>query len=396
MAARLCGENRSCQYCGKEDNLKQCSRCRSVLYCSRAHQKKHWKIHKETCGNENTDTNNTGAIIIQEDDIVGLLHKTVVATQEKSVQHTKRTSNGDVSGSKSGVNTNSDEMTSKTVRDDIDAISSSQERSPLLTSNSKVNGKSLNHQQHMAFSFQQQKKEKLHSFYAEKILSNTNQCQQMCDQIINDLNMYGICVIDKFLGEELGSAILGEVCDMYRSGVFKDGQLVSHKVKDSSTTIRGDKITWVDGSEQDCAHIGDLISIVDSLIALCKNRANNGELGKHNIGERTKAMVACYPGGGTQYVKHVDNPNQDGRCITSIYYLNKDWNEKRGGLLRIFPDGNDEQIANIVPIFDRLIFFWSDRRNPHEVQASYETRYAITLWYFDKHEREKYNKAQRK
>ncbi|XP_016113993.1 egl nine homolog 2-like [Sinocyclocheilus grahami] len=102
---------------------------------------------------------------------------------------------------------------------------------------------------------------------------------------------------------------------------------------------------------------------------------------------RYQAMVACYPGNGTGYVRHVDNPNGDGRCITCIYYLNKNWDAKvHGGLLQIFPEGRNV-VANIEPLFDRLLIFWSDRRNPHEVKPALATRYAITVWYFDAKER---------
>ncbi|MEQ2179265.1 Egl nine 3, partial [Goodea atripinnis] len=86
------------------------------------------------------------------------------------------------------------------------------------------------------------------------------------------------------------------------------------------------------------------------------------------------AMVACYPGNGAGYVKHVDNPNHDGRRLTCIYYLNKSWNPKVLHTLRlIFPEGKP-YVADIKPLFDRLLIFWSDRRNPHEVQPSYAFR----------------------
>ncbi|KAH0512958.1 Egl nine-like protein 2 [Microtus ochrogaster] len=121
---------------------------------------------------------------------------------------------------------------------------------------------------------------------------------------------------------------------------------------------------------------------VDTVIRHCA-----GRLGNYVINGRTKAMVACYPGNGLGYVRHVDNPHGDGRCITCIYYLNQNWDVKvHGGLLQIFPEGRPV-VANIEPLFDRLLIFWSDRRNPHEVKPAYATRYAITVWYFDAKER---------
>ena len=66
-------------------------------------------------------------------------------------------------------------------------------------------------------------------------------------------------------------------------------------------------------------------STLDSVVVAANKSVDNGSLGQYDISGRTNAMVACYPGEGTHYVKHVDNPGGDGRCITAIYYLNKNW-----------------------------------------------------------------------
>ncbi|XP_051966431.1 prolyl hydroxylase EGLN2-like isoform X1 [Xyrauchen texanus] len=211
--------------------------------------------------------------------------------------------------------------------------------------------------------------------------------------IVPCMKFYGICVKDGFLGSRCGEKVLEEVETLNHSGKFRGGQLVSQK-NIPSKNIRGDQIAWVDGNEPGCENIGVLMAHIDEAIM---RSAANGQLGDYVINGRTKAMVACYPGNGTGYVRHVDNPNGDGRCITCIYYLNKDWDVKvHGGLLQIYPEGRSV-VANIEPFFDRLLIFWSDRRNPHEVKPAFATRYAITVWYFDAKERaeakEKYRLA---
>ncbi|RVE64860.1 hypothetical protein OJAV_G00129940 [Oryzias javanicus] len=211
--------------------------------------------------------------------------------------------------------------------------------------------------------------------------------------IIPCMKYYGICVKDEFLGSQLGNNVLEEVEVLNRSGKFRGGQLVSQK-NIPSRNIRGDQIAWVEGQEPGCKNIGTLMARIDEAVMYS---AANGQLGNCVINGRTKAMVACYPGHGAGYVRHVDNPNGDGRCITCIYYLNKNWDvKKQGGLLQIYPESKNV-VANIEPLFDRLLIFWSDRRNPHEVKPAYATRYAITVWYFDAKERseakEKYRLA---
>ncbi|XP_071337216.1 egl nine homolog 1 isoform X2 [Trachinotus anak] len=161
------------------------------------------------------------------------------------------------------------------------------------------------------------------------------------EYIVPCMNKHGICVVDNFLGSETGLGILDNVKALHKTGRFTDGQLVSQK-SDSTKDIRGDKIAWIEGREAGCEKIRFLMSRMDDLVRHC-----NGKLGNYTINGRTK---------------------------------------EHGGLLRIFPEGK-AQFADIEPKFDRLLLFWSDRRNPHEVQPAFATRYAITVWYFDADER---------
>ncbi|XP_004559788.2 egl nine homolog 1 isoform X1 [Maylandia zebra] len=314
-----------CELCGRFDNLLKCGRCRSSFYCSKEHQKQDWKKHKLIC--KEADKPQPPAQKPEQAPPPGDDEAPEKCREEQSSEQ-------------------ADIANTKALRIEVRA------GHDMSDSTATPNGQSSLSPQKLAM-----------------------ECIVPC------MNKHGICVVDGFVGAEIGLGILENVKALYETGKFTDGQLVSQK-SDSTKDIRGDKITWIDGKEPRCEKIQFLMNRMDDLIRHC-----NGKLGNYAINGRTKAMVACYPGNGTGYVRHVDNPNGDGRCVTCIYYLNRDWNAKEhGGLLRIFPEGK-AQFADIEPKFDRLLLFWSDRRNPHEVQPAYATRYAITVWYFDADER---------
>lgn len=92
--------------------------------------------------------------------------------------------------------------------------------------------------------------------------------EEMCQTLIRDMNKYGVCVLDDFLGEQRGQKVLSEVVTMYSEGKFKDGQLVAPSTKAAAAEIRdlkhirGDKITWIGGREPGCSNIGYLINQV--------------------------------------------------------------------------------------------------------------------------------------
>ncbi|XP_035674809.1 prolyl hydroxylase EGLN3-like [Branchiostoma floridae] len=359
-----------CELCGAMENLLRCGGCRTAYYCSKEHQRTHWKKHKRVCkskpkkGDGKSTTSTTGDLTARQQPQVTSADGNVISNSTCDTQ----------------ANSQSKSPSEKTAKQNGTGIPSVSPDFTSFRSFSAMLPEDINNADGERPAVNGAKISTAPA--RNNVAADAKREKEMADYIVRRLTADGICVVDNFLEETTGDAILAEVKSLREDGVFRDGQLVNQAAADTARNIRGDIITWVEGKETNCRRIGHLVSRMDAIIMRCDSK-----LGKCKINGRTKAMVACYPGGGSRYVRHVDNPNGDGRCVTCIYYLNKNWDvQKNGGLLRIFPQGRDE-VADIEPRFNRLLFFWSDRRNPHEVQEAFATRYAITVWYFDADER---------
>ncbi|GAB1601371.1 egl nine homolog 1-like [Argonauta hians] len=386
-----------CQLCGTFENLSLCGGCRNAWYCSQDHQKSDWKVHKQLCKGKQrtkkTDLNSSASVpssSIQpssEPESSSQQKKNKEVSKKTNKRRNKTKSNhSDPCGVteeciSSNVKTTTNLSEAEKTKGSTGTTVENNTKSSASKKNVSMQENTTNKDTESLKSISTTDKSVLHTSSKPHKTMTLN--TELVNYVIDCMKKYGICLVDNFVGDKEAELILNEAKDLYESGNFSKGLLVNSKVvSNEETKVRGDMIMWVDGSESGCKNIKGLLDRTDSLVLTCK-----GRLDRYNIKGRTKAMVACYPGNDAGYIRHVDNPNKDGRCITCIYYLNKNWNvEKDGGLLRIYPEGQ-ENVANVIPKFDRLLFFWSDRRNPHEVLPTKRSRYAITVWYYDAEEK---------
>uniref|UniRef100_A0A158R477 hypoxia-inducible factor-proline dioxygenase n=1 Tax=Syphacia muris TaxID=451379 RepID=A0A158R477_9BILA len=207
----------------------------------------------------------------------------------------------------------------------------------------------------------------------------------IADHVVKHLNEFGWAIVDSFFGSPHCRQALAEMETLYDYGLFSPGQLLVKKSIVQAQDVRTDEIFWFDAEDERLANASSLrllVSTIDSVAAHFKDRVCS-----YNICSRAKPMIALFPANGARYVRHVDNPAGDGRCITSIYYCNEHWDtEKDGGAFRIYPKTSTTPIT-INPKADRLLFFFSGRQNPHEVLPTFRKRYAMTIWYYDRNER---------
>jgi Rps23 Pro-64 3,4-dihydroxylase Tpa1-like proline 4-hydroxylase len=105
------------------------------------------------------------------------------------------------------------------------------------------------------------------------------------------------------------------------------------------------------------------------------------------IYERSDCMLAIYPGNGARFARHIDNTTKDGRRLTVLIYLNPSWSAGQGGCLRLTPPSTPGHAVDILPVCGRMALF-SSADMAHEVMPTYGDRHSLTIWYYDKDERE--------
>lgn len=220
-----------CELCGKMENLLKCGRCKSSFYCSKEHQKQHWKKHKLTC---------------KEAD------KTQLPKQkqaEPAVRQAEEDKTPDIEVQRKSP----EQGDSAPFSQNTDALGG--EDKP--NSPGTPNGQTSSSPQKLALEY-----------------------------IVPCMDKHGMCVVDTFLGLDIGLGVLDNVKALHKTGKFTNGQLVSQK-SDSTKDIRGDQITWIEGREPGCEQIRFLMSRMDDLIRHC-----NGKLGNYKINGRTKVSIS--------------------------------------------------------------------------------------------------------
>ncbi len=143
---------------------------------------------------------------------------------------------------------------------------------------------------------------------------------------------------------------------------------ISHK-STLDTTKRKDKIHWLDGdAESTCKY-------------LAFTQGLENYLNRHlYLGLRYyESHFAIYEEGDF-YEKHLDAfKNSKNRVVTTVFYLNAEWNTNDGGELIIY-DKDDVKIQKVIPNGNTLIVFISESF-PHEVLPAKRQRHSIAGWY---------------
>jgi SM-20-related protein len=189
------------------------------------------------------------------------------------------------------------------------------------------------------------------------------------EEIAMQLERVGYIVLTGPLLAELPRLLLAR-CQDNGDIRFQAAQIGRGSGKRHLDSIRGDVTSWLDETNStDRAYLAWMEALRTGLNAALY-------LGLFDF----ECHYAIY-GAGTGYAKHSDILNGKGnRILSTVLYLNEDWQARDGGELQLFEPTGNTIIATVKPTFGTMIIFLSESF-PHEVLMAHRERRSIAGWF---------------
>ncbi len=185
---------------------------------------------------------------------------------------------------------------------------------------------------------------------------------KITDALVED----GYIILEKGLSKELIQKLshyAQETTHYKKAGISNEQNL------HIDTSKRSDKTLWVD---EDGAVVSEYLAFCDGL----RNFLNRSlYLGLTYY----EAHFALYEENDF-YEKHLDAfKGSKNRVVTTVLYLNEEWQEEDAGELVIY-DAKDKEMKKVVPKEGTFVVFLSDKF-PHEVLPAKAKRHSIAGWF---------------
>jgi len=193
--------------------------------------------------------------------------------------------------------------------------------------------------------------------------------EDIYDQIAAALADKGYYIVPELLPEAITASLYQRVThlnadDFYTAGI---GRKQAFQLNQQ---IRNDKTHWLSNENTIDTHYLDWMA---NLRTELNQRLYMGLF-------KYEAHYAHYMPGAF-YQRHVDAfKGESNRVLTTVLYLNPDWQTTDGGELVIYHPETEEIIEEISPEYGKFIIFLSDQF-PHQVLRANRDRYSISGWF---------------
>jgi SM-20-related protein len=187
----------------------------------------------------------------------------------------------------------------------------------------------------------------------------------LCDEIV--AQGWSVC---RLADPVMLAALCDEAVALWQEDELSPAGVGRAKDHDVVRRIRRDKTRWLDGSSP--AQTAYL-AFAEALRREVNYRLMLGLFA-------FEAHYAVYESGGF-YKRHIDSfHGARNRMLSSVLYLNRDWDRSEGGLLRLYAPDSDRLVQEVVPEFGTLAVFLSEDI-PHEVTPARRERFSIAGWH---------------